>query len=572
MPSTSAGTRARTSLHRLGALALATGALAIPTAALSGCGSSASGTSADPAGVVPAGAPLYVGATVKPDGGLKQNAVSVAQRITHSSTAYTSLLEVLRAGSGSKLDYGHDVKPWLGLHAGLFVSSLDAAASGTSLSGLLSNGLSGGLSGLLGPNGLGGLLRARGVQGAVVLDTSDVAKARSFLESRAHGEGAHAVTYRGVSFQVSTGGTARGIVGRFAVIGSEAGLKSVVDTNLGGAPLLRAAGYAKLAAKAEPGALASLYINPDGLLASIANQGSSAPLLSFARQLLASAQQAYVSLIPQANSVIIDADYLPRTGKSGSAAGPSGAQVLAQLPGESWFAVGIGDLGATLGHNAAGVRALASLGQNLTLGSFSLKGVLAPLGSSTIEPRRDLLSWMGSTGIFASGSGLLNLKLGVVITSKNPALSRAAVGKLARAYRATGAQVESVSIPDTEAAATIKLQGFPLVLTIAAGQGKFVLGLGAPSIQEALHPQSTLSGSASYQTATAALGQGAKPSVIVEFPTLVGLLDSVGLSQAPGISTIVPYLQALGTLVAGGEQLGNGVKRSRVVLGLQPAS
>ena len=38
---------------------------------------------------------------------------------------------------------------------------------------------------------------------------------------------------------------------------------------------------------------------------------------------------------------------------------------------------------------------------------------------------------MGSAGIFASGTGLLELKGGVVIASKNPALSRAAVAKLA---------------------------------------------------------------------------------------------------------------------------------------------
>jgi hypothetical protein len=454
------------------------------------------------------------------------------------------------------------------------VASIDASASSTSIMGLLGSGLSGGLSGIMGPNGLGGLLSAKGVEGAIVLDTSDLAKARSFLTARAQAEGAHATSYRGVAFQVAASGTARGIVGRFAVIGSEAGLKSVVDTDLGGASLAHAAAYVKLAAKAEPGALANLYIDPDELFASIANQGSNAPLFAFAHQLLGSAQQAYVSVLPQTNSVVLDADYLPHSTKSGttstSASSPSGAQVLSQLPGESWLAVGIGNLSATLGNDAAGVRALAGLGGSLTLGTFSLKGLLAPLGSPLIEPRRDLLSWMGSAGIFAGGSGLLNLKAGIVIDSKDPARSLAAIAKLTRAYRATGAKVDPITIPGTEAAVTVRLQGFPLVVTMADGQGKFVIGLGAPSVQEALSPQSTLANSPSYATATSALGQGAKPSVIVEFPTLVGLLDSVGLNQSPGFSTIVPYLQALSTFAAGGEQLGDGVKRSRLLIGLQP--
>jgi Protein of unknown function (DUF3352) len=571
--------RARTSLARLpgpllsprGPL-LSLGALALLLITLAGCGSSVpAGTNADPALVVPAAAPLYIGATVTPSGSLKQEAISVGQRLTHSSTPFTGLLEVLRGGSGPKLDYVHDVKPWLGAQAGLFVDSIDASASSASISSLMSSGLSGGLSGLLGANGLGGLLRAKGVQGALVLDTSNPVKALSFLQQRAHDEGAHSASYRGVSYQVGSAGTAWGIVGRYAVIGSEAGLKSVTDSYLGAASLAHATSYTQLAAKAEAGSLAHLYIDPDALLAGITNQGKDASLLGFAHQLLASAKQAYVSLLPQANSLVLDADYLPSSSKAPSATAKSGAEVLSGLPGESWLAIGIGDLGATLGHSSQGIRALASLGANLSLGSFSLKGLLAPFGSPKLEPQRDLLSWMGSAGIFASGNGLLNLKLGIVIDSKNPALSRAAVAKLANAYRATGAIVAPTSVPGTEAADTIKLQGFPLVLTMADGQGKFVIGLGAASIAEALNPQSTLSGSASYATAAKALGGGAKPSVIVELPTLVGLLESVGLNQAPGISTIVPYLQALGTITAGGEQLGGGVKRSRVVIGLQPS-
>jgi hypothetical protein len=553
---------------------LALGALAILVGgALSGCGSSSSssgGTGIDPAAAVPATAPLYVGATVNPDGDLKQNALAIGQRITHSKAPFAGLLELLRGGTGAKLDYDHDVKPWLGARAGLFVASIDGSEAGATLSGLLSKALSGGLSGILSAEGLGGLLRGKGTQGALVLDTSDAAKARSFLEARAHAQGAHAADYRGISYQVASSGTASGIVGNLAVIGSEAGLKSVVDTHFGGAALIHASPYATLAAKAEPGALANLYLDPDALFAAVTDQGKAAPLLGLAHQLLGSAKEAYVSLVPQANSVVVDADYLPRSSASSGKPGPTGAQALAQLPGESWLAVGVGDLGATLGHSAAGFRALASLGEGLTFGSFNLKGLLAPLGSRTLEPRRDLLSWMGAAGVFAKGNSLLNLRAGLVIDSKNPARSRAAIAKLAAAYRTDGATVESTSISGAEVAMTFKLTGFPLVLTMAFGQGKFVVGLGTASVQEAMNPQSTMANSTSAGSTAAPLGQGSKPSVVVEFSTLLSLLDSVGLNKAPGFSALVPYLQGLDTLVAGGEQLGGGVKRSRLVLGLQP--
>ncbi len=56
----------------------------------------------------------------------------------------------------------------------------------------------------------------------------------------------------------------------------------------------------------------------------------------------------------------------------------------------------------------------------------------------------------------------------------------------------------------------------------------------------------------------------------MEFPTLVTLIETLGLNQTAGISTAFPTLKSLTTLTAGGgEALGGGVTRARVVLGLQ---
>ena len=70
--------------------------------------------------------------------------------------------------------------------------------------------------------------------------------------------------------------------------------------------------------------------------------------------------------------------------------------MLRGLPGSAWLAVGIGDLGSTLGHSAQGLRALASLASALNIGSISLGKVFAPLSSHALDVQRDLLSWMGA--------------------------------------------------------------------------------------------------------------------------------------------------------------------------------
>jgi hypothetical protein len=162
-----------------------------------------------------------------------------------------------------------------------------------------------------------------------------------------------------------------------------------------------------------------------------------------------------------------------------------------------------------------------------------------------------------------------------VIESKDPARSRTAVAKLGAMLRQGGGSVQRTSIAGTDAAVAVHLSGLPVELDIAngrdsAGNAKFVIGLGEQSVEAALNSSSgTLSGATSYASASAALGEGIKPSVLVEFPTLLGLLEGVGLSEDPTIAPLVPYLRSLGTLSGGGKSLGGGIERFRLVLGLQ---
>ncbi len=576
---------ARSLTHRPARRLLAFAATATALVALTSCGSSPSGTNASPATVVPASAPLYLDAVVQPEGNLKTDALAAGRRLTQRSNPFAGLLKLLQGPTGKAPDYQSEVKPWLGTNGGVFLSSIDTTgAQGVppasqellkeALSKALSEGLAGAEAALLGASGLPSLLSQRALQGALVLDTTDVDKARSFLEAQAHSAGAHTVSYRGISYQLAPDGIAEGIVHRFAVIGSEAGLKSVIDTASGGPPLAQASAYSKLTATAEPGRLANAYLEPEALTGSVKVGGSGNSLLPLLRGFLGQTGQIYLSLIPSSNSVALDVDTLPSTsGGSGptGGSGTTGAQVLRGLPGGAWLAIGVGDLGKTLGGGAQGLRTLGTLASGISLGGFSIAKVFAPLNSPSIDVSRDLLSWVGPTGVYVGGSSVLNLQAAVVITSKNPALSRAAVAKLASAYREAGGQTASTSIPGTEAAVTVKLPGFPLALTLADGQGKFVLGLGQASVQEALNPQSTLEGTSLYKSAASALGQGIQPSAAIEFRTLVGLIESLGLNQAPGFSGIASSLQTLSSLAAGGgESLADGVKRARVVLGLQP--
>jgi hypothetical protein len=235
----------------------------------------------------------------------------------------------------------------------------------------------------------------------------------------------------------------------------------------------------------------------------------------------------------------------------------------------------LASLASTLGGSSA---------EGATAAPISLKGLLeglftplSVLGADNAQARRAFASWMGSAGVFASGAGLLELRAAVVIESKDPVRSRAAVATLAAQLQKAGDSVQRVSIPGTEAAVGARITGLPVVLDIAdgrdaSGHTKFVLGLGEQSVVTALNPSSTLSGAASTKAAAGALGEGIQPNLTFDVPTLVSLLEGVGLSEDPTLSQVLPYLRRLTTVAGGSHSLGGEMQRVRVVLGLRPSS
>jgi hypothetical protein len=66
-----------------------------------------------------------------------------------------------------------------------------------------------------------------------------------------------------------------------------------------------------------------------------------------------------------------------------------------------------------------------------------------------------------------------------------------------------------------------------------------------------------------------ALGEGIQPNLILDVPTLLTLLEGVGLTEDSSFSRIAGYLRSVNMLVGGVRDLGGGVKRVRVVAGLR---
>lgn len=536
------GGRVRCNVRRVGSRSrILLGALVglLAAAAQAGCGSSGT-SSADPASLAPASTPLYLGFVLKPSGGSHGPAVSDVQRLTQRADPYGSLAETLLAGGGSHPRFQSEVRPWVGQRAGVFLLTVPPGGLKASLSSFSAGSLS-----------------SSRQKGAIVLDVSEESGARRFIDSRARQVGARGEIYRGVRLEVSSGGEAMAIVGGFAVLGGEAAVKSAIDISRGAPKLSDAPSYLEPTSDA----IANAYLTP-------ARVGSSA-----LDSLLGGAHTAALLLKAESSSLSLEAQ-LRAPGGTTALFGDAGARQLQALPGGSWLALGLADAARSLpGALALLGGTSGSVADTLSaLGARGVQRLLTRLASSATL-RKSLEHWAGAGGLFVSGSGLLYLQAALVIDSKDPAASQSAVGELAGVARSAGATVASVSIPDTDAAASVKVAGFPAVIYVASGQGKLVVGLGRASVLGALHPSSTLATSPAYAAASSALG-GAKPSLIVEFPMLASLLEAIGVTQSEALAGVLPTLKSLGRLTAGSAvQEGDGASgttttRLRAVLEL----
>ncbi len=568
-------------------------ALALALATLAGCGGSSSpGTSADPAGVVPAGAPMYIGAIVRPSGSLETETLAAGHALTGRSDPFGRLVSVLQTPGSPALSYDRDVAPWLGPNAGMFVTAL---GSSSSIESLLGQGLGAGGTGASGATTGAWPFGPGGAKGAIVLDTSNLKSAESFVAQEAAHVNAHPTSYRGVSYKASSDGDAFAVVKRFVVLGSEAAVQAVIDTAQGGAPLSSNATYSRLLAVAPSDALGHVYASSAATLAGAAANATH-PGLPSLLSTLAGTSPLNASLVPAAGSLALDADVGPPAGRAAHTPGglvraaAKGGPAFRALPGNSWLAAGLGE-GAAAGSNLKALQGVLSYAGTLggqaaaeaaaspqvTLSVRGLiEGVLAPLKALTAGGP-SATSWMGDTAIFASGTTVLELKAAITIDSHSAAAARAAVASMATTLHSVGAEATPTTISGTETAVEAKVSGLPVTLAIAAGRGaggqpKLVIGVSSTSVQDALHPSSTMASSSALSAAESALGASVTPSISVDVVSLMGLLEGIGLGEDPTIAPFASYLRGSTQLTGGGATPATGIERLRLVLGLKAPS
>ena len=513
--------------------------VAIPIAGCGGGGGGGgAGSDADPAKLVPASAAVYFEATIRPEGDQRDDVNAAAKKLLKTEDPGKKAIELFdKTAKENGISWEKDFEPWLGQRVGVFATTF-----------------------------------SDGGTWALVASNTNEDKAKKtldkFVRNNDSDKGAAKVskrTYKGVEYQFdSADKDAGGIVDGYVVAGTEAGFKLAVDTSKGGKALTTNRDYTSgREAVGSDDALFHVWADPQTLLDAIGDQPQMQQAIPLLRQAFAQAGSSVAA------SLHASADALTFDGAAVGAKAPtntpakSGSETVAELPGDAWLALGIG------GFGEAARMGLSQIEQISDLGGMDIGGVMSQLESRTgLNIERDLLSWMEDAGFYARGRSLADLGVVFTITSSDAEKSVIAVAKLARLLRTFGAEVTRTEIDGYDNAIEIRLPGLPVAGVVAGSGERLSIGLNREAVADVAAPRTKLGDEPSYAAAGKVLGSGIKPALIVDFPTVVQLLEGLGLGDNPQFKDAKPYLDAIGVIAAGATRSGD-VSKARLAVQLK---
>lgn len=508
---------------------------ALPALVVAGCGSDSSGSSgSDPAALAPATSPMYIEATLRPEGELKTNVDDLARTIAGVDDLGELIVEELEdeAGdSGEELDYEKEIAPWLGERAGMFFQKYD-----------------------------GEEFRGYGV----AVETTDADASQSFIDKQSE-SGDEEVTdgsYDGVDYKVgSEDETTVGVIGDFVAIAEDEGtFKQMVDAS-GGDSLADAEDFSETFDAAADGSFADVFVDIGALI-----DQSGGTIDPEAKQFLDSAgiepneATAVASLIPGSDQIEIElsTDVGGENPPSGDASG-----LLGSLPADSAAAIAAPGFGERLGE------ALDELDANGIEGEIPPNQFKSTLKQAGIDVDKITAS-IGDLGVFVTGNSERDLGGAVLLETKNAEEASNTVANVGLLLR--GAEVAGVT------ALSGKFSGFsvrsddlgPKPLVVAAAGERIAIAYGLPAATEALSGGSgqTLADTPLYKEALSALG-GTPISGFADGPAALRIASSLfaGSDDEADFKEAKPYLAKIEYLAIG-SGAADGLITAKLIAGV----
>jgi hypothetical protein len=452
--------------------AAAVSALAI--APLAGCGSGGAGAGgSDPASLAPLTSVMYAEVTVQPEEGQRESFRAVAKKITGSSDVSGELERAVAKITDGDVDFRRDVEPWLGDRVGAALTAMPEGEQAAEDEG----------------------------DGALIAQTTDPDEALEAMGRLAAKKGpVRDASYKDTEYRTADG-AAYGIVEDSLVLGTEAGFKAVVDA-AGGESLADADDFQATRDAVEDERLAFLYLDVRRIADVMAASGEADGVDPAAlRELLGGeGTRTYgAALHVRDDAILVDTAALGGKAPSGDPAG-----TVAALPAGSWLALGLGDIGKSLQDLVATARRLGDAGGDRGTVDQGLQQLERRLG---LDLEDDLLSWMGDAGLFARGTSLMDIGGALVVRTKDPAKTRAALDRVRELAGGLGT-VRDLRGSGIDAGLEVSPEGAPVQLLAALAGDRFVLALSRSALDAAIRPDKKLADDPAFEAADELLGDG----------------------------------------------------------------
>jgi hypothetical protein len=334
--------------------------------AVTGCGSSASQQDgADPASIAPANTLAYAAFDLSPNGPEKADFDAAFQKLlgpdpeSKLGEAFTKAVQ-----TSGKLDWATDVKPWLDGQVGVALTGVGE----------------------------------RSADFALLIPSTDDAKAQAAIDKDLQGTGAQERSYRDVSYKLQDDGTANGIVSHTVVAGTEAAFKDVVDGVKDDKTLASSDQWKSTVGDRAADKSGLAYIDAKSLLQSFAANLPGAQRLAAPFLLSSLDLHPFVATLEaKPDSLIVD------TASPGTKADPRGpgaasSPLIESFPASAWLAFAVPDVGQALG------KLSGSLMSNPLIAAQAARVTDDVRRQTGIDLTKDVLGALGDVGLFVRGS------------------------------------------------------------------------------------------------------------------------------------------------------------------------
>jgi Protein of unknown function (DUF3352) len=470
-----------------------------------GCGGGDEGSD-ELASVAPADAPIYLESVVRPEGSESEAIDALASKVGGIQDPGDEIVRQLDAGlasTGAEVSYESDIEPWLGQRVGIFFQSFSGDPP----------------------------------EFALAFETTDTGAAEDFIDkATSTNPGTKQDSYNGVDyFQDSSGSYGAGIVQDFLVFGSLDGFRAAVDASQGSS-LADSSEFDDGIAAVSAGNLGLGYVDTAKAIEAATAASPDAQALKPALEKLAEGPVTFsVGATQDAASVDLSVP-------SGSATELGGGDLVGQAPAESWFALGVRDLGGAL---ESAVDAAGNVP-----GADAIQGQIEAETGLSVQ---DLVSWMGDGYGFISGTSERTIFGGVVVESSDTAASTRAIEALRDEAQAEArTKLGPADVRGADEGFSASSPDAPTQVDVAQVGDRVVaaLGPGEPGT-ESVDPTRALSDEPSFQSGVDNLGGDYTALAYVALAPFFVVAEKGGQANDPDYLAAQPYLEKLGYVVVG---------------------